>query len=277
MADNILKVREIVFNRLNADGSPITIKTADDAMLIDYGQSVGISYLYKDGTEIENVGPLGTICKVKMPDEFTGCQADMQVAKRSNLLSYMIQGGTYDSATDVHVPPFSTDDAPNPVSVDFYCEIYDDGDHFHGEQTGYFKFSMPKATGRFSSESFGNDAFSNPSLTLTGKEYIDGTQPANSKPCYYITDSATLPSEGSYSAPFHITGTLGVDLVGAVVSVTVNGAPVTDTSDAEGLAELTLPYGVHSYTVTMDAYTTKTGTITVGLVNGVTEVAMVAS
>lgn len=277
MPDNVLKVREIKFTKLQASGAPLVTPTAADVLLLDYGQSVNFSFLTEDGKEMANEGPLGTICKVKTPDKLIGCQADMQVAKRSNKLTYFIQGGSYVEATDVHTPPFSTSDAPDPVAVEFYGEMYDDGEHFHGEQTGYVKWSLPKAKGKLSGESFTNDSFDNPSLTLTGKEYIDTATPGNSKPCYLITEVATLPSDGSYTQPFLCVDNLDAPVTGVLVSVTVDGTPVTGTTAADGTCELTLPYGVHTYTASKESMVSVTASVTVGLINAAEEVEMLAS
>lgn len=277
MPDNVLTVREIKLTRLQANGAPITTPTAKDVMLIDYGQTIGITYLTEDGKKITNEGPLGKICEVVDPDKLIGCQADMQLAKVSSKFRWFVQGGSYVEATDKHTAPYSTDTAPVPVAIEFYAEKYEDGEHFHGEQTGYLKFMLPKAKGKLGNENYDKGSFTNPSCTWTGKEYIDSVTPGNSKPCYDTDTAATLPSEGSYAVPFKAVDNAEAPVTGVLVSVTVDGTPVTGTTGADGTVELTLPYGVHTYTATKEAMVTATASIAVGLINDEITVEMLAS
>lgn len=267
MAFNVFKNRELLFKRLNVDGSPLTNPTADDVYLLDYPQSLRFARVFEDAVVTKNEGPEGTICQVTRSAKLVGATAGIQLAKLPAKLAYFFEGGTYDDATDTHTPPMYADAAPNPFSVEAFIPHYTDGKHDVADISGYIKLRLPKCTGTFEELTVDNANFGNPNVTITSEEYVDGAVPANSEPCYAFSKETVLPSDDDYAVTFAITDSVG-DVEGAVVSVTVAGTPVTDTTDADGAAELQLPIGTHTYTITKDTYTEKTGEVTVTLLGG---------
>lgn len=275
MADNLIKVAEIVVKKLQSTGAPLASPTADDVILINYGQDISLEDVITDGERIEQLGPEGVVCALQADDEFTGATVTGNLAKYPKKLKYLLMGGTYVAATDTWTPPMAGTINVAPVEVKFYCEKYNDGENTETDLVGYEVLVLPKAKGRLGALSVSNTAFTSGPFTFNAKDYV-AVDPAESKPCYYFdAEAAALPSAGSYAQPFHIVESVGeTDLAGVLISVTVNGAPVTGTTDADGEASLTLPYGVHTYTATKDTYTALTGSITVGLVNDTKELEM---
>lgn len=276
MAYNVFKGYELLFERLNVDGSPLTSPTIDDVLLIDYPQAVRLARVFEDAVVTKNEGPTGTICQVTKAAKLIGANLGLQLAKLSPKLAYYFEGGTYDNATNKHTPPLYSAAAPPPFSVKAFVGRYDDGKHDIADLAGYLKITCPKCTGTFQEIAADLASIANPSVNIVSEEYIDSVTPGNSKPCYDIDEVALLPSEDDYDVPFKITDASG-NVEGAVVSVTVDGTPVTDTSAADGTCELALPLGTHTYSVTKSGYTTKTGEVVVDLVNGLVTVLIVTA
>lgn len=274
MAYNLFKSRELLFKRLNVDGSPLANPTEDDVLLLDYPQSLRFARVFEDAVVVKNEGPTGTICQVTKAAKLVGATAGLQIAKLPAKLAYFLEGGTYDNATDVHTPPMYDDAAPNPFSVEAFIPHYTDGKHDIADIEGYLKLRLPKCTGTFDEMTVDNANFGNPNVTITSEEYVDVAVPANSEPCYAFTKETVLPSADDYAVTFAVEDSVGA-VDGAVVSVTVAGTPVTDTTDAQGAAELQLPLGTHTYTITKSGYTTGTGSVTVTLLGAAVEVTLV--
>lgn len=276
MADNLVKVAEIVLRKLQATGAPLAAPTADDVMVISYGQDISIEEQFNEGERIESKGPDGVICALEDDDEFTGVVATGNIAKWPQKLKHLAMGGSYVKATDLWTPPMRGKINVAPLQVELYAEKYSDGENTESDLVGYEKIVFPKAKIKLGALEISNSNFSGGSLTIEGKDYV-AADPANSKPCYYFdTMASSLPSAGSYAVPFNIVDGSGA-LVGVLVSVTVNGSAVTDTTDASGDAELSLPVGVHSVTISKTEYTSQTFSIVVGLVNDEISKTMVAS
>ena len=276
MAYNVFKGYELLLERLNVDGSPLSSPTIDDVLLIDYPQSIRLARIFEDAVVTKNQGPTGTISQVTQSAKLVGATLGAQLAKLSPKLAYFFEGGAYDNSTNKHTPPLYSEAAPPPFSVKAFVARYDDGKHDIADLEGYLKITCPKCTGTFQEISADLANFGNPNVTINSEEYVDSVTPGNSKPCYDIDEAALLPSEDDYDVPFKIADASG-NVEGAVVSVTVPGAAVTDTSAADGTCELALPLGTHTYTVTKASYTTKTGEVTVDLVNGLVTVLIVGS
>lgn len=276
MANSLIKVAEIVVEKLQASGAPIAVPEAKDIMLISYGQDMTLEDVITDGERIETLGPDGVVCALKKDDEFTGATLSGNLAKWPKKLKYLLMGGTYVNATDTWTPPMSGTISVAPVKVTCYSELYADGENTETDILGYEKLILPKCKGKLGALALSNTAFTGGPLTLNAKDYI-ATDPAQSKPPYYFdTMAATLPSAASYTQTFHAEKAAdNADLAGVVI--TFSDSAVTDTTDVSGDASVSLPYGVYTYTATLTGYVTQTGTVTVGLVNDEIKLSMVAS
>lgn len=276
MAYNLIKVAEIVLRKLQTTGAPIVAPTANDVVLIQYGQDISIEEQFIDGDRIEARGPEGIICALEDDDEFIGVVATGNLAKWPQKLKYLAMGGSYVAATDLWTPPMRGKISVAPLQVELYAERYSDGENTGTDLVGYEKIIFPKSKIKLGPLEISNSDFSGGALTVEGKDYV-AADPANSKPCYYFdTMASALPSAASYAQPFNIVDSGGA-LTGVLVSVTVAGSAVTDTTDASGDAELSLPVGVHSVTISKTGYTSQTFNVTVGLVNDEVSKTLVAS
>lgn len=272
---NVFKGREIVFERLNIDGSPLVSPTANDKLLINYTQQVRFARVYEEAATHKNEGPTGTICEVNKNRKLIGATAGLQIAKIVPWLAWLFEGGTFDELTGKHTPPFYDDAAPPPFRATIYMAKYKDGKHDIADVDGFLKLTLPKCTGAYQEWTADNANFANPNVTIDSKEYVDEVTPENSVSCYDFDVATLLPSQDDYAVPFLVKdGEAGVE--GAEVSVIVAGVPVSAQTDTEGVAELALPIGVHSYTVKKAAFADKTGTVTVGLINDVVDVTITA-